>query len=457
LKKRESKTVKIINYLWILTLYSQWSLYAQQEIPKESSHSSHIKERITLDDAIKYALNNRSSLQDFAFASKSQRNNALVSLSGYFPHIGINSRFLSAKDRAIPKNQQYITIDQLIFSFAGPVEQYRIERIGSHIADLKTMFHSDEIRYETETSFFKLYLLQSRIAPVSTFEVFNKANLQKAELSNTQGLLSSYLFEKGRGDYGYGVSAVFGYEKQTVIAKTNVTKALEMNQPFIIDMTNARYALNEILDTITKLSHDEAFFKEAARHLRKDLTIKDQEITQREQLKRLREKSYLPSASLYAQLSTGVPALAVGLRQLPGNFWQAGIQFNWNFDGLGNVHRAAAEEAALQSAIFAKRDKELTIDKEISNAYHELQELKKELDVTCADLTPEEFFLQQKKRYEVGDLSETEYKQALYEWDKAQFGVRDLEVKVVLKYKELLFKSGYPQIENPSSLSSKQS
>jgi outer membrane protein TolC len=205
------------------------------------------------------------------------------------------------------------------------------------------------------------------------------------------------------------------------------------------------------------MPYNAAFFKEAAHVLRKDLAIKKEEVRQHEQLKRLREKSYLPSASLYAQLSTGVPALAVGLRQLPGNFWQAGIQFNWDFDGLGNVHRAAAEEAGLQAAIFAKRDKELSIDKEVSNAYHELQQLKKDLDANCTDQSPEELFLQQKKRYEVGELSETEYKQALYEWDKAQFNVRNLEVTTVLKYRELLFKSGYPQMDNPSSTQRVQS
>lgn len=449
--------MKILPFLSILSACCVWPLHAQRCLPKEPAPSSFSQERVTLDQALAFALAHRSSSNELLFASKQQRNNALTALSGYLPQIGINSRFLSAKDRAIPKNQQCITIDQLLFSFAGPVEQYRIEKIGSHIAELRSLFHSDEIRFETENAFFTLYLLQTRIAPVSTFEVFNTARLQRAELANTQGLLSSYLFEKERGDYNYGISALFGYEEQLTIANTNLTRALEAEQPFIIDMTNARYTIRENLDTITNLPYDETFFQEAARHLRKDLAIKDQEIAQHDQLKRLREKSYLPSASLYAELSTGVPALAVGLRQLPGNFWQAGIQFNWNFDGLANVHRAAAEEAALQSAIFAKRDKELLIDKEVSNAYHELQQLKKELDVTCADLTPEELFLQQKKRYEVGDLSETDYKQALYEWDKAQFGVRDLEVKTVLKYKELLFKSGYPQIDNPSSTQRKQS
>jgi outer membrane protein TolC len=222
-------------------------------------------------------------------------------------------------------------------------------------------------------------------------------------------------------------------------------------------MTNARSTIKTTLDTITHLPYDETFFKEAAQNLRKDLAIKDQEIERFARLKQLKEKSYLPSASLYADISTGQPALAVGLRQLPGNFWQAGIQFNWNFDGLGNAHKAAAEEASLQSAIFAKRDKELSIDKEVSNAYHELQQLKKQLDAYCTDLSFEEHFLQQKKRYEIGDLSETEYKQAVYEWDKAQFDVRDLEVKTVLKYKELLFKSGYPDIDNPSSMQSRQS
>jgi outer membrane protein TolC len=449
--------VKILKFLFIGITLNSLSLYAKRCLPKEPVKTSSLKERMTLDDAITYALNHRSSLNDLMFASKSQRNNALAALSGYLPQISFYSRFLAAKDRAIPKNQQYIYIDQLLFSFAGPVEQYRIEKIGSHIAELGALFHGDEIRYETENSFFNLYLLQTRIAPVSTFETFISAQLQKTVLSNKQGLLSSFIFEKEHADYDYGMSAVFGYEEQTTIANTNLTKALEAEQPFFIDMTNARYTIKETLNTITHLPYDEVFFKEAAHNLRKDLAIKDQEIERFARLKQLREKSYLPSASLYADIATGQPALAVGLRQLPGNFWQAGIQFNWNFDGLGNVHKAAAEEASLQSAIFAKRDKEISIEKEVSNAYHELLQLKKQLDVTCSDQSPEELFLQQKKRYEVGDLSETEYKQAVYEWDKAQFGVRDLEVKTVLKYKELLFKSGYPHIDNPSSSQRKQS
>jgi outer membrane protein TolC len=449
--------VKILKFLFILIACSSWSLYTQRYLAQKPIPSSPLKEHVTLDDAITFALSHRSSLNDLLFASKSQRNNALAALSGYLPQVSVYSRFLASKDRAIPKNQQYIYIDQLLFSFAGPVEQYRIEKLGSHISELGALFHRDEIRYETENSFLNLYLLQSRIAPVSTFEVSIAAQLQKTLLSNKQGLLSSFLFEKEHADYDYGMSAIFGYEEQITIANTNLTKALEAEQPFLIDMTNARSTIKTTLDTITHLPYDETFFKEAAQNLRKDLAIKDQEIERFARLKQLKEKSYLPSASLYADISTGQPALAVGLRQLPGNFWQAGIQFNWNFDGLGNAHKAAAEEASLQSAIFAKRDKELSIDKEVSNAYHELQQLKKQLDAYCTDLSFEELFLQKKKRYEIGDLSETEYKQAVYEWDKAQFDVRDLEVKTVLKYKELLFKSGYPDIDNPSSMQSRQS
>lgn len=448
--------MKILQFLFILIIGGSWSLYAQQDLAKNHAPSP-LQEQVTLDDAITYALTHRSSLNDLLFASKSQRNNALAALSGYLPQISVNSRFLASKDHALPKNQQYINIDQLLFSFAGPVEQYHIETLGSHIAELGALFHRDEIRYETESSFFNLYLLQTRIAPVSSFEVSLAARLQKALLSNDQDLLSTYSFKKERADYGYGMSAVFGYEEQTIIANTNLTRALEAEQPFLIDMINARYAIKETLDTITHLPYDETFFKEAAHNLRKDLAAKDEEIERFARLKQLREKSYLPSASLYAAISTGQPALAVGLRQLPGNFWQAGIQFNWNFDGLFNVHKAAAEEASLQSAIFAKRNKELSIDKEVSNAYHELQQVKKDLDTALADESLEEIFLQQKKRYEVGDISETEYKQTVYEWDKAQFGIRDLEVKTVLKYKELLFKSGYPQIDNPSSMQSRQS
>lgn len=449
--------MKILKFLFILIACSSWSLSAKRCLPKEPVAASPLKERVTLDDAIAFALSHRSSLNDLLFASKSQRNNALAALSGYLPQISVYSRFLAAKDRAIPKNQQYIYIDQLLFSFAGPVEQYRIEKLGSHITELGALFHSDEIRYETEISFFNLYLLQARIAPVSTFELSIAAQLQKTVLSNKQGLLSSFLFEKEHADYDYGMSAIFGYEEQITIANTNLTRALEAEQPFLIDMTNARSTIKTTLDTIAHLPYDEAFFIEAAQNLRKDLAIKDQEIERFARLKQLKEKSYLPSASLYADIATGQPALAVGLRQLPGNFWQAGIQFNWNFDGLGNVHRAAAQEASLQAAIFAKRDKEFSINKEVSNAYNELLQLKKELAVTCSDQSPEELFLQQKKRYEVGDLSETDYKQAVYEWEKAQFGVRDLEVKTVLKYKELLFKSGYPHIDNPSSTQSRQS
>lgn len=388
--------MKTLKTFFIFTTLNSCSLCAQRCLPKGPLPESSFKGQVTLDDAIAFAHTHRSSLSDRMFSSKSQRNNALAALSGYLPQIGVTSRFLSAKDRALPKNQQYIYFDQLLFSFAGPVEQYRIEKVGSHIADLAALFHRDEIRYETENAFFNLYLLQTRIAPVSSFEISTTALLQKAELSNNQGLLNSFLIEKERGDYRYALSNIFKYEEQVTISKTNITKALEAEQPFVIDMINARFALKTALDTITHLTNDELFFKEAARNLRKDLAIKDQEIKQLTQLKQFQEKSYLPSASLYASIETGQPALAVGLRQLPGNFWQAGIQFHWNFDGLGNVHRAAAEEASLQAAIFAKRDKELSIEQEVSNAYHELQQLKKELDANCSDQSPEELFLQQK-------------------------------------------------------------
>lgn len=441
--------MKIINSVIITSICISSLLYLQSYAAQESPQ----KEKMTLDEALNFAYAHRSSIQELMFANKSQRNTMLAALSGYLPQISVVSRFLSAKDKALPKNQQYITIDQLLIDPAGPIQQYRIEKIGSTIQELKELLHRDEVRYEVETTFFNLYLLQSRIAPVSAADIAAKAFLQKTLVSQEQGLLNSYLFAKDIADYNYAMSAIFGYEEQTTRAVTNVTKAVEREEPFIIDMTDARQKVKETLDTITNLSYNETFFITAAHTLRKDLAAQEQEIIRLEKLKQLRERSYLPTASLYAVLETGQPALAVGLRQLPGNFWQAGIQFAWNFDGLGNVHKAAAEEANVQSALCAKRAQELTIDQEVSNAYHELLELKKDLDANTTDQTPEELFLLQKKRYELGDLSETDYKRALYDWENAQFNIRNLEIKTVLKYKELLFKSGYPDSDNPSTLS----
>lgn len=446
--------MKLHTLLLIILACTTPSLFASRciRLPVNITTSAPEKKRLTLDDALKQALSQRSNLKNLHLLTKSQRNLSLAALSGYLPQVGVTSVFQKAKNDAVPLNQQGIEISQLLFSFAGPVEQYRIQKHGTRIAELNELLQRDAVQLETETTFLNLYLLHKRVAPIRSFEVSAKADVQKTLLSNDLDLLSSFSFESGKAQFDYAVSTLFNYEEQVMIATTDLTKAIETEAPFTIDMLNAEYFVQKNLGVVEK--HDETFFKEAAHQLRKELAIQTEQIAQLEKLKQFQEKSYLPSISLFANIATGEPALGVGIRQLPGAFWAAGLQFNWNFDGLGNAHRAAAEEAALQAAIFEKRNKELSIDQEVSNAYHELQQLNKNLAATCSDQSPEEQFLQQKKRYEVGDISETEYKQALFEWDKAQYAVYDQQVKTVLKYRELLAKSGYPNLDNPSSTQS---
>ncbi len=86
---------------------------------------------------------------------------------------------------------------------------------------------------------------------------------------------------------------------------------------------------------------------------------------------------------------------------------------------------------------------------EVERAYYELQALLKELDAAERRIEQEKVqYAQREAQFNVKELSEDEFAQAKRIWEKAQFDLLDLKVKNAKKYRELLFRCGYPENNN---------
>ena len=125
-----------------------------------------------------------------------------------------------------------------------------------------------------------------------------------------------------------------------------------------------------------------------------------------------------------------------------------GIRFDWTFDGFGNAFRSQASHYSVAKTILSKADILYTINLEVQQNYHDLQENRKELTAAQAQLKQaEKLFIFKKIQYEIGELSPIGFSETQTEWENAKQTFRDIETKTVIKHRELLYKCGYPDIE----------
>lgn len=405
---------------------------------------SNLEQELTIDQALKIAYNNRSLLYAREYAIEKQKKNELIQLSGYLPKLGLEQIVNRNVENLLPKNQTIIEIKQLLLSFSGPIDLYKIAQQETEIAYWQKELSYDNIQFEVERNFLQLWNVDHQRESIQALDYFSYHRFEKAKLQDDVGFFSNNDFYIQLARFDERQARVKSYVDEMHLAYDQFARALEMP---IETPLNQFHTAEFITEAIALGRVPLKWYLKQSMNNRKELFILHHQIERSRKLRNFHTKFYLPTASFFADITNGrIASLLEGDGQ--HTFWEFGLTFEWEFDGLENAHQAEFFHKEMLENIEQKVNTMNIISLEVETAYHELQILTKELAAARTAFKQQEIaFHLRKTEFEVGQLSLIEFDRAQSRWQDAQFEIGDIETQTAIKQRELMLRCGYPEID----------
>lgn len=402
---------------------------------------------LTPRNSIETAYANRPDLKRAFYNIRASERMSRVALSGYLPQITAEGGAGRAAPQSFfaPERFAIVHFSQLLYSPAGPIEEFRIARQITRSLEWDRIILEDKIRFETETALLDLWLSQQKDTLVRAYDKSSSTTYKQHIHENKLGLSDQAEWLQQNAEFAKAKARIHEYTDELTQNSSNLEKSLgiictsdtAIDSQEINSMIDYAFAHGASLNEIT-------YYKDALAN-RAELRMIDERIKQERYLQSYFGLRYFPSISLYTNVikywylqSLFEGALASG--------WNAGIKFDWQFDGLANVFNKSAAGEREFAAMMDRIDMIAKIKQEVYTNFANLQTALKDFiaSQTEYERAQNEIILS-KKRYEVGLLSSVDIQRQKTVWRKAQHDFLTNKVTVAKQYRTLMYSCGYPK------------
>jgi len=390
---------------------------------------------LTLAKSVDMALQNRPSLKAFKFEIDTQETLAKKALSGYLPQIvGTTSTAYVHHKKGLNENLA-LELSQLLYSFSGPLDEYKITKKDISIAKYSKESHEHLIRNQVENFFLKTWIIRKKINFIKSLEKASKERFKKETNKKEVDLLNK--------DEWLKAQAIYAKEDYDVSSYTDQLKSIQKSLEYYVGQ-KLFYPETKLFwnfRTPVNLENLSTSYKKAFK-FRPEIKSKEEEIEKARLQSNFYIKQYLPSLSLKGSAAYNKQTLSP-----ISSYRQIGVQADWNlFDGLSSKHASDASNAQKIKAMMEKEDIVQKIKLEVEQEYYKLTTLLKDLKAKTAAIPfYKNRFLLNKQEFGIGMLSYVELEIAKQDWEKAIFDWLEVRVAVEIKKKDLDFVTGYPK------------
>jgi outer membrane protein TolC len=386
-----------------------------------------------MHQAVEMAYKHRPSLKAQKFTTQATKTAERKALAEYMPQVTISeSNAFSTGSKGL-QHSIGVNATQLVYSFAGPLEKYKIAKKGTKVSKFSEETHKDLVRYEVEASFLQSWLLQKKNEYIQSLEKSSNRRFEKEKDKNNVDLLDKNDWLKQVATYSENLSTVYLYTDEL----NNAQSELEyyIGKPFKQDIKKITLVWNSKQKiTVEPLS----YYIDLAMQNRKEIKQKQIEMEQQEEYRKYYKKTYLPSVSVSGNSSrtSGTASSSVSLN------------LSWNiFDGGANFQDANKANANRLRYFMEKNQYMQQAKYDVEQAYNELAQYMKQLvakDIRLAQAKNE--FELKTLQLKIGEISPTEFEEAQFSWETEKFAWLTLKVSAALKERELIYACGYPTI-----------
>jgi outer membrane protein TolC len=433
---------------FIITVYALFSFASAAPQPKNLVPQSENQPKLlTIDQAVARALKHRPDLEALSYATQASKAGANAEIAGYYPSVSLDSTLWQETAQSDPSNDTLLTANQLIYSFAGPIQRYKRAKKYTEISALEEQSLANNIRLEVERAFLQSWLLQEQYTTIAALAQSSRATFDKAGHENKLNLLDKSAWLKSAEEYGVSTADIGQYRDSLYSSY----KRLEflMGQPLLLA---EQHPIN---GTATKLVW-KLFTKV---HLKALPEYYNDAINNRPEIKeayrkidierwnvRLAQGDRLPTFS--AQAVSGFQSLLypdAGVRQTRG-YYSLGVSASWLvFDGVVKQYQERQAYANKIKEMLLKEQIALNIKQEVQDKYFALSKSLIRLQAQKLNyVRAHNDFVLRTQELEIGQIAPTDFEVAKTAWEQAQLNWNSAAIAVDITKHELMYACGYP-------------
>ncbi len=420
---------------------------------------AHPPQQLSMDDVVQKAMQHNPDLEALRYAERAAQIGANGALAGHLPTVGLESVFSKEPGQKSVKSATALRVNQLIFSFSGPLQQYQQAKTVMAIAGFEKEAQANQLRLETEKAFLLAWLLQEQKNMVQARNDSAESGFKRQTQKKNLGQLDHVAWLNDVAEYSDRLVSVenYGYDHESVLKKLeffmgdslelglSVKLLWEDKKDYHLKSLNAHYHLAlmhrpEVAKSIKEIAREEWNMKLASGVRLPILSAGahvDHIVTPAQDTPGVifgADTEVIPQSSLKETCKAS------------NNFWQLSLTFSMPiFDGLVSHYHEQQAQAEKAKALCKREQVVLSVKNQVQEKYFMLLKLLKQLRTHKAYYlrTGNEFKVMQQK-YQLGKISPVEFDVAFATWQKTQFDYLEHKVGIAMAERELLYTCGYP-------------
>jgi len=423
-----------------------------------------VKTTLTMQEAVEIAYQNKPDLKAYKYAIEASRMKAKEALSGYFPTVSLCTDYTQVQKQQTPALNAELDVNQLIYSFAGPIEYYKQARKATQVVEYMNEKDKKAIRNAVEKAFLECWKAQQQTKYIKALYQSSTETFVKAEHSNKLQLLDKSAWLKSTSDYAANLATVDNYYETVEIARQKLE--FFMGQPLDLEVSDVRHPNHKIIDDKTyklkvQLLRDEKnedkavdvqplglYFKYAVEN-REELKIALKNAAIAKDSVKIAQGSRLPTVSLYMNTGTtkvlqSDPDVYIGRRQ---SYYTISARVSWPiFDGLLSYFQENEAHATMLKELLNKDQAAQQAKYDVEQTYHTLMASHTTFKSKQLELKYAKNELKLKnQQFAIGDISKVDLEGAKSDYEKYFYSWLEAKTDVELKKRDLLLACGYPK------------
>jgi outer membrane protein TolC len=403
---------------------------------------------LQLHDAHDTALSQRPLLKAHEQTITANKAAESAAFAGYLPQLSATNTSLFEAEKGVDTTVHTIKLtgSQLIFDLAGPLAQSAIAKQATKQAQHTYRAATHATQEAVTHAFLDAWLIQEKQSYIETLSRVAQRSIATANHAHSLQATSTHTHAKALSLDAKQQAAVNAYDHELTRTRQQLYS--------LLDKTDDNAILQYSPLTPGALQNED-HYQELARAHRPELQANKAQQAQHDLQRRASTAQYLPKVSLTGSVSKAYS----GNTSLRGTDSLVGLHATWSFfDGGTNYHRAREAEARRLRTQFELHELHNRIAREVSTAYHQLQEQLHTLNAATAAFDEHAgTWRRAQQQHRLQAISDTAllkewlaYETAAHELRISQTAVRKLE-------ETLAYRCGYPGTWPATTLTTRES
>lgn len=412
---------------------------------------------LTMQEATAQALAYRPDLEAYFYAVEQGKFAAKQQLSGYYPHIQMTSYLSQAQHQNSFKNGTEMRGDQLIYSWAGPLQAYKKAKKEMQVTECEREVMAQAIRYTVERTFLETWLLQQQQNKFTSLSVSSRATFKRSRMEKNADLLDKKDWLRRVETRAIDASTIEGYsfdlnsahkklEFLTGISLLEEKKETPKKKDQELSFTTLQWKMPK-----TVALKDLDTYYTLALKCRPEVKRDSKKIEVQEAAYSLYKGQRLPEFAAYGRAGydnqrTIDSGTTIGTRRGDYEFHEVGLTMRWSLlDGMATHYQEQQARVGKLKELLNREQTIINIKNDVSTAFFDLQNsLTQKKAQKIKYMRAKNDFELNSLNFKQGLTAQDIYKQAETDWSTAQLDWLSINVSVAIKEQTLLYYCGYP-------------